>query len=480
MPISRCLLNTIKHAYSTANRPVYDPYNALTEVFLRQTQSSTIQSSLKSKTLRYAVKDNICTTTGSTTCASRILGATTDQSYKSPFNATCIDLLNSAHAEMVAKTNMDEFGMGSFSTNTPYGPTLNPHALDRTTGGSSGGSAAALLMTDSSFPGLDFALGTDTGGSVRIPASYCGLYGFKPSYGRISRWGVVPYANSLDTVGILATQSAGINVIRDVLSILDKWDKKDPTSLTAKTRSRITSCQTKRDGKVRIGIPTEYHIEELSDAVLSVWRRALFHLSDQGCEIVPVSLPLTRAALAAYYVLAPSEASSNLQRYSGVFYGTRLEPDRLNGRLFSATRHLFGDEVKRRILMGCFSLSASSFDNYYLQAQRIRRCIIAEFNHVFRQEHPLLPSPPRQDGIDYLLTPMAPTIAPLLTEISEMTSAEGHAGDVFAVPASMAGLPAVSVPFGIDEVHGMPIGLQLIGQYGDDNGLLQVATKLSN
>lgn len=452
-----------------ATRPAYDPYNALTQVFLDNPADNT-------GSLRYAVKDNICTTRGATTCSSRILGAATSEGYRSPFNATCIELLDAAKCTIAAKTNMDEFGMGSFTTNSPYGPTLNPHALERTAGGSSGGSAAALFMSDAAFPPLDFALGTDTGGSVRIPASYCGLFGFKPSYGRLSRWGVVPYANSLDTVGIMNSKSQGLDMLRKVFDLLNKSDEKDPTSLTDSTRSRIAARQSTREGKIRIGVPSEYHVEEIATSVLITWRKALDQLANQDCEIVPVPLPLTRAALAAYYVLAPSEASSNLQKYSGVFYGARQEPDRLDGRLYAATRDLFGDEVKRRILMGCFSLSASSFDNYYLQAQRIRRSIVEDFNFVFRQVHPLLPSAQMAEGVDYLLCPVAPTVAPLLSEISGMTSAEAHARDVFTVPASMAGVPALSIPFGEDE-QGLPIGVQLIGQYGDDQGVLQVASR---
>lgn len=473
MHISRCLLeSTGKYA-----RPQYNPYNALTQVFLNNNSedSPNSQPGKQQAPLYYAVKDNICTTQGFTTCASRILGATTDNGYTSPFNATCIELLNAAKCKMIAKTNMDEFGMGSFNINSPYGPTLNPHDLDRTTGGSSGGSAAALLMNS---PKLDFTLGTDTGGSVRIPASYCGLVGFKPSYGRISRWGVVPYANSLDTVGIMTTKAGGIDMIQRVFEQLDVYDGRDPTSLKASTRRKIKNRKRNRGGEIRIGIPYEYHIEELSDVVLNNWRHAASHLCDQGCDLIPISLPLTRAALAAYYVLAPSEASSNLQKYSGVFYGARVEPDRLDGRLFAATRSLFGDEVKRRVLMGCLSLSATSFDNYYLQAQRIRSGIVAEYNGVFRESHPLKPSTQKNNRVDYILCPVAPTIAPLLSEVKAMTSAEGHAGDAFTVPSSMAGLPAISVPVGIDKRSGLPVGMQLIGQYGDDEGLLHVARLL--
>lgn len=473
MRTTQCL----RHASTISTKPHFNPYNALTQVFpvVPERESGNPKGLVA---LRYAAKENICTQMGVTTCSSRILGAKSDNPYASPFDATCISLLSAAGASLVAKTNMDEFGMGSFTTNTPYGPTVNPHAHDRTAGGSSGGSAAALYVRSDDFPQLDFTLGTDTGGSVRIPASYCGLYGFKPTYGRISRWGIVPYANSLDTVGILTSKEAGIDRLRQVYNILDQCDTQDPTSLSIKTRARIGShFRGEKSGKLRIGIPLEYNILELSPAIRDQWLASLDHLAENGCEIVPVTLPLTEAALAAYYILAPAEASSNLQKYSGVFYGTRSDADREAGRLYVSTRDLFGDEVKRRILMGCISLSASRFDNYYLQAQRVRQLVVNDFNRIFNLAHPLIPSQRGNNGVDYLLTPVAPTVAPLLVDVEKMTSAQAHAGDVFTVPASLAGLPALSVPFGGDET-GLPIGIQLIGQYGDDQGLLELARRL--
>lgn len=457
---SRCIYHAIR-PYSTSTK---DPLRALTERFEPQAARAGALAGLK-----YVVKDNICTKIGSTTCSSRILGAGSERPYQSPFDATCVKLLDDAGAQLVGKTNMDEFGMGSFSTHSVYGPTLNPHDPERVSGGSSGGSAAALFSSD-----IDFSLGTDTGGSVRIPASYCGLYGFKPSYGMISRLGVIPYANSLDTVGIMVrNDDRAVNLLQRVYSVLSRQDEADPTSL--KTQNR-TSRELGKGRTIRIGIPADYCIEELSEHTLKVWKSCLLKLAEhKDIELVPIALSLTKEALAAYYVLAPSEASSNLQKYSGVFYGSREYPDRPDGKLYTATRDLFGDEVKSRIIMGCMSLSSDRFDNFYLQAQRVRRRIISDFNAVFRMQHPLLPSQP--GSVDYLVTPVTPTVAPRLEEVNSMTAVEAYASDVMTVPASMAGLPALSVPFGEDDT-GMPIGMQILGQYGDDSGVLTLAQRL--
>ncbi|CCG81187.1 putative Glutamyl-tRNA amidotransferase, A subunit [Taphrina deformans PYCC 5710] len=452
--------------------PRYDVHNALSQVF-ELGNVVTTRGALSAH--NFAAKENICSLKGNTTCCSEVLGATSGNPYRSPFDATCVRLLQDAGANLLAKTNMDEFGMGSFTTNSPYGATMNPHDPLRTAGGSSGGSAASLALPQTHS--LSFALGTDTGGSVRMPASYCGVYGFKPTYGRVSRFGVVPYANSLDTVGILASLHLGPDMIQQVLKTLDVYDAQDPTSMLPETRHKVEKHYKRVDRPPRIGVPAEYNIQELSPEVLTAWRKCLDRLATKGSDLVPISLPLTKTALAAYYILAPSEVSSNLQKYSGVFYGSRTEIDRLDGRLYASARSLFGDEVKRRILMGCLSLSSERFDNYYLQAQRVRRLIVKEFNTVFRAAHPLLPSGQGDDQVDYIVTPTAPTVAPLLSEVNCMSSAESHAADVFTVPASMAGLPSLSVPF-VEDQSGMPIGVQLIGQFGDDYGVLDLSRKL--
>ncbi|ORY81414.1 amidase, partial [Protomyces lactucae-debilis] len=412
-----------------------------------------------------AAKENICSIQGFTTCASQILGAADSNAYASPFDATCIKLLNAAGARLTQKTNMDEFGMGSFSANTPFEPVRNPHNALHVAGGSSGGSAATLFAED----GPQFSLGTDTGGSVRQPASHCGVWGFKPSYGRISRLGVVSYANSFDTVGILARE---LGTIRQVYQVLDQHDPADPTSLADGLRKRIATRQ-RRPGRIRVGIPVEYNVSELSDEIRTLWRKAATSNEQISCH--PVSIPLTRAALSAYSILVPSEASSNLQKYSGLYYGARAEADRSStGLLYAETRSLFGPEVERRILMGNLSLSAARFNKDFLQACRIRRLLLDQFSRVFRQPHPILPSPQQQMTVDFLLTPVATTPAPTLEEARLMGSAEERASDVMTVPASMAGLPSISIPSATSE-NGLPIGLQLIGQYGEDEALLEAA-----
>lgn len=324
--------------------------------------------------------------------------------------------------------------------------------------------------------------------------------GFKPSYGFISRWGVVAYANSLDTVGILGTSTSSI---QDVFRILNQHDTRDPTSLSAFTRSRILSqLQTPQlesrltSNPLRIGVPIEYNISELTPSVRRAWLLSLAHLQEQGHIIHPVSLPATKHALSAYYVLAPAEASSNLAKYDGVRYGTRAEgPDsdgQPDGYLYANTRGSgFGEEVKRRILLGTFSLSADAMDNYFIQAQRVRRLVQQDFNAVFAAEHPLAATLDtgrlEAEQVDILVCPTAPSSPPRLSDVTGASSGssplDAYVNDVFTVPASLAGLPAISVPVttsdstqdsGADEVA----GIQVVGQYGDDELVIKVGELL--
>lgn len=571
--MQRCCCRRV-HSASQAAR---DAYNALTQtlppVASRDRSRAATQGSLAG--LRYTVKESICTADGATTCGSAILGASRAQSrtelYTSPFDATVVRLLSDAGAAVCAKTNMDEFGMGSFSTNSPqHGSVRNPHDRSRSAGGSSGGAAASLLLPHATPAGgaftgegaagrIGFALGTDTGGSVRLPAAYCGVLGFKPSYGRISRLGVVAYANSLDTVGIMARRD-DLATLRRVWRVCDQFDPADPTSLPPHYRQRRFEQRT---DTLRIGVPREYMIAELSRQVRRAFGSALRRIRDASpaaldggedgsrwrkIEIVPVSLPMTAAALSAYYVLAPAEAASNLARYSGVFYGARADADRsappapplsegtpvatgaARGQLYAPTRAMFGPEVQRRILAGNLTLSADGYDSYFLQAARVRRLVAQDFDAVFRRPHPLHTASSAgavpwshssegegrtvgegrtdgeevSEGVDVLLTPTAPSVAPPLACIPQMTKAESLAQDVFTVPASLAGLPACSVPLlptaglasdaaGSDDGHvtvaqeqaesavsdeHMPAGLQVIGQYGDDELVLAVVERL--
>ncbi|KAJ4266534.1 Trimeric GatFAB AmidoTransferase(AdT) complex subunit [Fusarium torreyae] len=442
------------------------------------------------KPFTLAIKDNIATADFPTQCASNILS-----SHPSPFEATVVRQLRKRGASVVGKTNMDEFGMGSYSTNSVNGAVRNPLVKDDevSAGGSSGGSAVAVRLGDA-----DVALGTDTGGSIRLPAAYTGTVGYKPSYGLISRFGVVPYANSLDTVGFLAKDVKPIHDIIFKTGMHEEHDSEDPTSLPAASRKRCaeTISSTLPDlSKLNIGIPLEYNIDELDPSIRAAWIAAASALEAKGATLVPISLPSTKEALCAYYVLAPAEASSNLAKYDGVRYGNRGEgSDAVGETLYSDTRgEGFGEEVKRRILLGTYSLSSEAIDNYFIQAQKVRRMVQQDFDRVFRLDNPLY-EPAQFDlsdmaeatgmedktgpiQVDFILCPTAPTFPPRLEDIKEQSSVDGYMNDVFTVPASLAGLPAVSVPANVEGSQ-FPAGLQIIGQYWDDQRVLQLADKL--
>ncbi|KAK0633261.1 amidase signature domain-containing protein [Immersiella caudata] len=444
-----------------------------------------------------AVKDNITTkfSPATTTCASPFLA-----DYNSPFEATIVQQLRDLGAVVTGKTNLDEFGMGSHSVHSAHG-AVSQEKDGYSAGGSSGGSAVAVANGE-----VDLALGTDTGGSVRLPAAYCGVVGYKPSYGMLSRFGVVPYANSLDTVGLIAK---GVGRIREVVVRRGLWeveDGRDPTSLGRKARRRIAQGREGYGGEdvelegVRLGLPVEYNIEELEGGVRDAWVKAAGRLEERGAKVVPVSLPTTRHALSAYYVIAPAEASSNLAKYDGVRYGRRSEGESdaaEGGVLYAASRGQgFGEEVKRRILLGSYTLSSEAMDNYFLKAQAVRRLVRRDFDRVFRLENPLQDEQETFDlsemseeipmenklgpaEVDFLLCPTAPTLAPKLEDVMGGQGVlDAYMNDVFAVPASLAGLPAVSVPMLVEGEERMA-GLQLIGQYWDDARLLGVAEAIS-
>jgi len=390
--------------------------------------------------------------------------------------------------------------MGSHSTHSSHGAVANGVY---SAGGSSGGSAVAVANGE-----VDLALGTDTGGSVRLPAAYCGVVGYKPSYGMLSRYGVVPYANSLDTVGLLARGVKGIREVVVGRGLWSEWDRRDPTSLSAEARRR---CAEKREGYagekikglegVRFGLPLEYNIEELEPRIRDAWAAAAARLEEMGAKVVPVSLPTTRHALSAYYVIAPAEASSNLAKYDGIRYGTRAEGEgdaAEGGVLYAASRGQgFGEEVKRRILLGSYTLSSEAMDNYFLKAQAVRRLVRRDFDRVFRLDNPLQDEQETFDlsemsddipmesklgpaEVDFLLCPTAPTMAPKLEDVTGGQGVlDAYMNDVFTVPASLAGLPAVSVPMPV-EGEERTAGLQLIGQYWDDARLLGVAEAVSS
>jgi aspartyl-tRNA(Asn)/glutamyl-tRNA(Gln) amidotransferase subunit A len=434
----------------------------------RPQDDESISLSVRDKPI--AIKDNICTKELKTTAASGIL-----RDFTSPYDATVVKLLHDAGAVVVGKTNMDEFGMGSHSTQSHAGSVKMQRyeGEEASAGGSSGGSALAVASAQ-----CWAALGTDTGGSVRLPAAYTGVVGFKPSYGLLSRWGVIAYANSLDTVGIFAKNA---QIVGDIFDKLNVHDPQDPTSLSPTARSRLAS-NGEHTGPLRIGIPLDYNISTLHPTV-----RHTLH---------PVRLPATQHALSAYYVLAPAEASSNLAKYDGVRFGSRAEgtdgtPESV---LFAKTRGLgLGAEVQRRILLGAFSLSAQAIDNYFIQAQKVRRLVQQDFNNVFAKAHPLgrgaqTKTSEQEDGVDVLLCPTAPTLAPSLSDVRNQDPIQAYMNDVFTVPASLAGLPAISVPVHLTDaeratVHGEhdvkeSAGIQIIGQYGDDKLVLHAARGL--
>ncbi|KDR80806.1 hypothetical protein GALMADRAFT_241253 [Galerina marginata CBS 339.88] len=446
--------------------------------------------------LTIAVKDNIATSRLLTTCSSAML-----RDFVSPLDATVVKLLEENGADIIGKTNCDEFGMGSLNVHSVHGPVKNPIGLfrpnipveERSAGGSSGGSAAAVAA------GMcDAALGTDTGGSVRLPASYCGVVGFKPSYGLVSRWGVVSYADSLDCVGVLASN---VDTAKHIFDRIALYDSLDPTSAPKEIRGtaqkytdeRILSVQSNGSilNGLRIGIPQEYFPSEMSPTVIKCIRRIISQLKSQGATIVPVSLPSTSYALSSYYVLASAEASSNLARYDGVQYGSHVRPVlgtdlRKTSQVYAQTRSVnFGQEVQKRVLLGAYALSADAFDNYFLQAQRVRQLVKDDFNRVFSIANYSDAKEPQNtaSSVDVLIHPSAIGTAPLLAESTpEKSNLSSYVQDVLTVPASLGGLPALSIPVNVPEEYEgenaaamrWPIGVSVVGQWGTDKLVLMV------
>jgi aspartyl-tRNA(Asn)/glutamyl-tRNA(Gln) amidotransferase subunit A len=394
-----------------------------------------------------AIKDALVTRGVPTTAASKMLA-----SYVPPYDATVVAHLRSADAVLIGKTNMDEFAMGSSTENSAFGPTMNPCDVSRTPGGSSGGSAAAVAgaMTPCS-------LGSDTGGSIRQPASFTGTVGIKPTYGRVSRYGLIAFASSLDQVGPFATDVRGA---ARVLSVIAGHDPRDSTSLDVPVGDYEAACDQGVRG-VRIGVPSEYFAEGLDPEVEGSVRAALSALSAAGCIVRPVSLPHTRFAVGTYYVLATAEASSNLARFDGVRYGLRAPGKRDLRGMYGATRDAgFGAEVKRRILLGTFVLSSGYYDAYYLKAQKVRTLIRRDFENAFRE-------------VDVICSPASPTPAFRLGEKSD-DPLSMYLNDVYTLPASLAGLPAMSVPCA-PTPEALPVGLQVMGRPLEETAMLAVA-----
>ena len=394
-----------------------------------------------------AIKDVILTRGVRSTAGSKIL-----ENFIPPYDATVTRKLRDAGAVIVGKVNCDEFAMGSSNENSAYTVCRNPWDTDRVPGGSSGGSAAAVASDQACA-----SLGTDTGGSIRLPAAFCGVVGLKPSYGRVSRFGVVAYASSLDQVGPVTKDARDCALL---LQTIAGHDPHDSTSVDVPVPEYTSEMEAGVRG-LRIGIPREYFVDGMQPEVETAVRRAVECLEDLGAEVLPVSLPHTEYAVAAYYLVATAEASSNLARYDGVRYGYRAADAGDLADMYRATRAGgFGSEVKRRIMLGTYVLSAGYYDAYYLQAQKVRTLVRRDFLRAF-------------ETCDVIATPVAPTTAFRVGEkmADPLTM---YLSDIFTIAVNLAGLPGISVPCGFDE-QGMPIGLQLIGRAFDEATLLRAA-----
>lgn len=406
-----------------------------------------------------AHKDVFVTKGWRSTAASMML-----ESYRSPFDAAVVERLGPEGAGMVClgKTNMDEFAMGSSNENSAFGPSFNPWDIDRVPGGSSGGSAVAVAA------GLaPAATGTDTGGSIRQPSAFCNLTGIKPTYGKVSRYGMIAYASSFDQAGPMAKNARDCALL---LNAMSGHDARDSTSLDVPTEdylryfdqpwSKEASASKPLIG-LRIGIPKEFFTEGLQPEVERTVQQAIAQLQEMGAELVEISLPKTELSIPVYYVLAPAEASSNLSRYDGVRYGHRSRDYKDLAQLYKRSRaEGFGSEVKRRIMIGAYVLSQGYYDAYYLQAQRIRRIIADDFQNAFKE-------------CDLILGPVAPHTAWKIGEKSQ-DPIQMYLEDIYTLSANLAGLPAMSLPCGFDE-NSLPVGLQVIGNYFGEARMLQVA-----
>ncbi len=397
-----------------------------------------------------ANKDLYCTKGVRTTAASKILS-----NFVPPYESTVSQKLKDAGTIMLGKLNTDQFAMGGSTLTSYFGVTKNPWNLDLVPGGSSGGSAAAVSA------GLCMgATGSDTGGSIRQPASFCGVTGIKPTYGRCSRYGIVAFASSLDQAGPMARSVKDCALM---LGAMAGADDKDSTVANVPVPDYTSALTGDIKGK-KIGIPKEYRLDGLNPDVAATWDKGIQFLKDAGAEIVDISLPHTKYALPVYYIVACAEASSNLSRYDGVRYTTRVEGNSLDEMYENTRTDGFGDEVVRRILLGTFVLSAGFYDAYYTRAQRVRRLIYNDFVEAFKQ-------------VDAILVPAAPTPALSAEEMKNMKPVDVYAGDVFTTPASLAGVPGLSLPIGLSQ-NGLPIGLQVIGKHFDENTVFQVADVL--
>ena len=392
-----------------------------------------------------ALKDILCTTDAPTTAASRML-----EGYVSPYDGTVVRKLREQGAVFLGKTNTDEFAMGSSTENSAFGPTHNPWNLSRVPGGSSGGSAAAVAAREATI-----SLGSDTGGSIRQPAGFCGVVGLKPTYGRVSRYGLIAFASSLDQIGPFA------RTVEDAAIMLEAIAGRDPHDATSVPLAVPPFAKSFREDLkgVRVGVAREYSVDGMEPGVDSAVKASIKQLEHLGAEIIDISLPNTEYALATYYITAPAEASANLARFDGVKYGLRLEEPTLL-KTYERTRgEGFGPEVKRRIMLGTYALSSGYYDAFYVKAQKVRTLIKQDFDRAFEQ-------------VDVIAAPTSPTVAfPLNSRTNDPY--QMYLADVFTIPANMAGIPGISIPCGFSD--NLPVSLQLLGKSFDEQTLLGVA-----
>jgi len=421
-----------------------------------------------------SVKDNILVEGSSCTAGSKIL-----ENYFAPYDATVIEKLKKQKVIILGKTNLDEFAMGSSTENSAFGLTKNPHDLTRVPGGSSGGSAAAVAADLSVF-----ALGSDTGGSIRQPASFCGVVGLKPTYGAVSRYGLIAFASSLDQIGPITKTVEDAKIVFEVIK---GWDEMDSTSVKLNSKSQITNSKQIQNLKfkiqnLKIGIPKEYFVKGIDPEVEKVIKKAIKKYEEMGAKIVEVSLPHTEYALAAYYIIATSEVSANLARFDGIRYGlskvkgqkSPKDPDKSGPTGQAKVKSLldvylksrgegFGPEVKRRIMLGTYALSSGYYEAYYLKAQKVRNLIKNDFEKVFKE-------------VDVIFSPVSPFLPFKIGEKIKNPLAM-YLVDIYTVSANLVGVPALSVPVG--KVENLPIGLQIMGKYFEENKILEIAKWIS-
>jgi aspartyl-tRNA(Asn)/glutamyl-tRNA(Gln) amidotransferase subunit A len=391
------------------------------------------------------VKDNMCTRGVRTTCSSKIL-----ENFIPPYDATVVEKLNAAGMVMVGKSNLDEFAMGSSTENSALFPTRNPWDLDRVPGGSSGGSAVAVAAGEAVC-----AVGSDTGGSIRQPAGFCSVVGMKPTYGRVSRYGLVAFASSLDQIGPLTQDVTDCAFLMNAIA---GYDKRDSTSVPEPVPDYTQALKTDLKG-IRLGVPKEYYVEGMQSGVADAIQTALKKLEELGASIEETSLPHTPYALAVYYIIAPSEASANLARYDGVKYGSSYEGETMWDSLEKTREYGFGPEVKRRIMLGTYALSAGYYDAWYLKAQKVRTLIRREFDTAF-------------DKYDALITPTSPTVPFNIGEKMDDPLAM-YLSDICTLPVNIAGVPGISIPAGFSD--GLPVGMQIIGRPFGEETMLHIA-----